>query len=72
MSEDIFLEETLIADLPLWSDDDANAVLLRICEKHGIPIDVLTELVTLQRERQHQERAAGIYSRFEEILGRVD
>jgi hypothetical protein len=32
----------------------------------------LTEMVTLQRERQHQERARGIFMRFEEILGRMD
>jgi len=47
-------------------------ILEEVCEKHGIPVDVLTELVALQRERQHQERAAGIFLRFEEILGRVD
>ena len=39
---------------------------------HNIPVDVVTELVALQRERQHQERAAGIFARFEEILGRID
>ena len=37
-----------------------------------MPLDVITELVTLQRERQHQERAAGSYARIEEILGRID
>jgi hypothetical protein len=69
MSNDI---ETSLSDLPLWSDEEAHKILLEICEKYQIPIDVVTELVTLQRERQHQERAAGIYARFEEILGRIE
>lgn len=65
-------EEASISDLPLWADEDANARLLAVCEKHKVPMDVLTELVALQRERQHQERAHGIFMRFEEILGRMD
>ncbi|WP_157647054.1 DNA modification system-associated small protein [Burkholderia ubonensis] len=65
-------DETGVSDLPLWSNSDAYAILSQVCEKHSIPIDVLTELVALQRERQHQERAAGIFMRFEEILGRID
>ena len=65
-------QEQSLADLPLWSDESAMKILEEVCEKHGIPVDVLTELVALQRERQHQERAAGIFLRFEEILGRVD
>ena len=69
MSNDI---ETSLSDLPLWSDEEAHEILLEICEKYQIPVDVVTELVTLQRERQHHERAAGIYGRFEEILGRSE
>jgi hypothetical protein len=64
--------EGSVADLPLWADSDAFSILQKICLKHSIPLDVLTELVVLQRERQHQARAAGIYMRFEEILGRFD
>jgi hypothetical protein len=71
MSENGSLESTL-SDLPLWADDDARSVLERICQSHNVPMDVLTELVSLQRERQHQERASGIYPRIEEILGRMD
>jgi hypothetical protein len=37
-----------------------------------VPIEVITDLVALQRERQHQERAAGIFARFEEILGGME
>jgi len=61
-----------LADLPLWSDEEAYSILAKTCKDNNVPIDVLTELVALQRERQHQERAAGIYARFEEILGRFD
>lgn len=64
--------EGSVADLPLWADNAAFVILQKICLKHSVPLDVLTELVILQRERQHQERAAGIYLRFEEILGRFD
>lgn len=71
MSE-VHQEEAGVADLPLWADIDANIRLSVVCEKHNVPIDVLTELVSLQRERQHQERAHGIFMRFEEILGRMD
>ncbi|CAM4088006.1 DNA modification system-associated small protein [Paracidovorax anthurii] len=71
MSED-HQEEAGVADLPLWADADANIRLSAVCEKYKVPLDVLTELVSLQRERQHQERAHGIFMRFEEILGRMD
>ena len=69
---DALYEESMLADLPLWSDEDAMQVLEEVCAKHKVPVNVLTELVALQRERQHQERAAGIFLRFEEILGRID
>ena len=65
-------DERYLSDLPLWADESAHAAMEAICEKHGVPVDVLTELVRVQRERQHQERAHGIYQRFEEILGRVE
>ena len=65
-------EETSVADLPLWADPEANEVLRQVCKKHKVPVDVITELVALQRERQHQERAAGINARFEEILGGME
>ena len=65
-------DESLLTDLPLWADDDARLRLSHVCSLHNIPVDVITQLVALQRERQHQERAAGIFARFEEILGRID
>lgn len=70
--DNVFEEQRSLADLPLWTDEHAHAKLQQVCERHNVTIDVLTELVTLQRERQHQERARGIFMRFEEILGRMD
>lgn len=70
--DDVLIDDSYLSDLPLWADEDARTVLDRVCEEHKVPLDVITELVTLQRERQHQERAAGSYARIEEILGRID
>jgi hypothetical protein len=67
-----YLDDVYLSDLPLWADGDAFAAMEKVCEKYGVPVDVLTELVMVQRERQHQERAHGIYQRFEEILGRIE
>jgi hypothetical protein len=70
--ENVQEEQRSLADLPLWTDPEAHTKLQQVCERHNVPLDVLTELVTLQRERQHQEKARGIFLRFEEILGRMD
>lgn len=67
-----FLDHSFLNDLPLWADEDARQVLEAVCLKNNVPVDVITELVTVQRERQHQERAHGINMRFEEILGAIN
>jgi hypothetical protein len=72
MPDKYTLDDASLSDLPLWADEDAHALLVEVCKKHNVPVDVLTDLVALQRERQHQERAHGIYLTFEEILGRMD
>lgn len=66
------IENFQLGDLPLWNNPEAIQILNSICEKFSIPVDVLSELVVVQRERQHQEKARGIGPRFEEILGRID
>lgn len=71
MSETV-VEEGQLSDLPLWADEEAAKVLEEVAQAHNVPVDVIAELVALQRARQHQERAAGIYQRIEEILGRMD
>ena len=70
--DDSYNDETYLNDLPLWSDEQARSTLELVCKKHQVPMDVITELVMVQRERQHQERAHGINLRFEEILGRLE
>lgn len=70
--DDNYLDETYLNDLPLWADDDARIVLEKVCAKHNVPVEVITELVMVQRDRQHQERAHGINMRFEEILGVIE
>lgn len=65
-------DETYLNDLPLWADDQTRSMLERVCEQYKVPMDVIAELVMVQRERQHQERAHGINLRFEEILGRLE
>lgn len=69
---DVAADEGQLNDLPLWADEEAAKILEQIARTHNVPADVITELVSLQRARQHQERAAGIYQRIEEILGRMD
>jgi len=70
--DDILNGEGYLSDLPLWRDDAAQEILAKVCAKFNVPVDVITELVILQRARLHQERAAGSYARIEEIIGRVD
>ena len=70
--DDGSLDEGYLNDLPLWADDDAREVLEAVCNQHQVPVDVITQLVMVQRERQHQERARNINLRFEEILGIIE
>jgi len=59
-------------DLPLWNDPEAFSVLENLCKKHDVPLDVFQELVLVQRQNQHREKARGIYDQFEEIFNRMD
>jgi tRNA1(Val) A37 N6-methylase TrmN6 len=69
---DDFFDSSYLSDLPLWGDEAAKEVLIELCRKNSVSLEVITELVTVQRERQHQERAHGINKRFEEILGLIE
>lgn len=69
---DILNDDSYLGDLSLWRDNAAREILEKVCGDFKVPVDVITELVTLQRERQHQERAAGSFARIEEIIGRID
>jgi hypothetical protein len=66
------MSDIFLGDLPLWSDADARAVLEQLCVKHDVPMDVLEDLVGIQRERSGEERARNVYPRIEETLSRMD
>jgi len=65
------MSDVFLGDLPLWSDPAARELLEKLCEKHGVPLDVLEELVGIQRERSGEERARNVYPRIEEVLSRM-
>lgn len=66
------MSDVFLGDLPLWSDPGARAVLEQLCVRHGVPMDVLEDLVGIQRERSGEERARNVYPRIEETLSRMD
>lgn len=59
-------------DLPLWSDNDAYSVLEELCATHQVPIDVLKELVAIERQHQHRGRAHGITEEFDSAFEQMD
>lgn len=66
------MSEVYLGDLPLWSDNEAREVMEKLCEKHNVPVDVLTDLVAIQRHSQDRGKALGIYDAFGEVLSRMD
>lgn len=66
------MDDELTADLPLWADYDAYALLQEVCTRHGVPVDVFRELVTIERRHQHREKAHGIYDEFDDAFTRMD
>lgn len=67
-----YTDEVFLNDLPLWADEEAQKILESTCAKHKVPVDAIAQLVSIQRERQHQERAHGITNAFEEVLGLIE
>lgn len=65
------MSDIFLGDLPLWSDPAARELLETLCAKHGVPMDVLEELVGIQRDRAGEERARNVYPRIEEVLSRM-
>lgn len=64
--------EQYLSDLPLWSDPEARKILAELCEKHQVTSAVLEDLVAIQRERQSQERADGVYQAITEALDQME
>ncbi len=59
-------------NLPLWQDNQAYHVLEELCNKHQVPVEVLKDLVAIEREHQHRERARGIYDDFDSAFENMD
>lgn len=59
-------------NLPLWQDAKAHQVLEELSSKHQVPIDVLKELVAVEKQHQHRERARGIYDDFDNAFEKMD
>lgn len=51
------LDDNYLNDLPLWADAEAQTRLEGVCAKHNIPVEVITELVMVQRERRYLQHA---------------
>lgn len=66
------MSDVYLGDLPLWSDNEAREVMEKLCEKYNVPVDVLTDLVAIQRQNQDKNKAFGIYDAFSEVLSRMD
>lgn len=66
------MDDELTADLPLWADDQAYALLQDACTRHGVPVDVFRELVAIERRHQHRGRAHGISEEFDAAFSRMD
>lgn len=66
------MSEVYLGDLPLWSENEARKVMEKLCKKHNVPVDVLTELVAIQRHNQDRNKAFGIYDAISEVLSRMD
>lgn len=59
-------------DLPLWQDKKVNELLEELCNKHCVSLDVLKELVDIERQNQHKNIAYGIYDDFDNALNKMD
>lgn len=59
-------------DLPLWTDQKARDLLQELCDQHHVPLDVLEDLVSIVRDRLHQERRHLINEAFTEVFSRMD
>ncbi len=59
-------------DLALWQDNQAYQVLEELCVQYQVPVDILKELVAIERQHQHRDRARGIYDDFDNVFGKMD
>jgi hypothetical protein len=60
-----------LRDLPLWADDEAHQLLESLCDEYKIPIEVLQDLVALERKRQGEAKRHNITAEIDHILARI-
>ncbi|ELT3989355.1 DNA modification system-associated small protein [Pseudomonas aeruginosa] len=61
-----------LGELSLWKDAAASKILEELSQKHSVPISVLKELVSLQRENAHKGKARGINDNIDMILDQME
>jgi len=57
-----------VADLPLWGDPAAHAMLCEKLAMHGVDEEVFASLITAYREHAHKERKRGLFADFDGIF----
>lgn len=50
--------------LPLLSDDDAKRILRKLCKDHGLSLDLVVQLIEIQRENLGRAKQIGISQDF--------
>ncbi|MGX2032910.1 DNA modification system-associated small protein [Methylocaldum gracile] len=54
--------------LPLLDDLKAKAILKQICQEHGISLDLLRNLIEVQRDNLGRGRQFGISQEFSAVI----
>ncbi|OFV45847.1 hypothetical protein HMPREF3136_00355 [Neisseria sp. HMSC15C08] len=57
-----------VADLLLWSDENARNLMEKIAAEHGVSPDVLADLAAWEREQQERIRKRGMTEAFDEVF----
>lgn len=45
-----------------------DSILARLCEKHGVSLELAQELLSIEHEYRTSERRHGIYDRLQEAI----
>jgi len=45
-----------------------DSILARLCEKHGVPLELAQELLSIEHEYQTSGRRHGVYDRLQEAI----
>ncbi|MDM8559990.1 DNA modification system-associated small protein [Candidatus Parabeggiatoa sp. HSG14] len=60
-----------LRDLPLWADGEAYQIFESLCNTYQMPVDIIQDLVALERKYQGEVRKHNINSQITEILTRI-